>query len=99
MKYRTGKVKGKKYANAYYGRECLSQQEWDVWCEKSKSEFLELWNKWVKSGWDRNNAPSIDRIDNSRGYITGNLQWVTNRENISKYIKEKWGENNSHFNK
>jgi hypothetical protein len=29
---------------------------------------------------------SLDRIDNSKGYIEGNVQWVTHQANVSKHI-------------
>lgn len=28
---------------------------------------------------------SLDRIDSSKGYIEGNVQWVTYRANVSKH--------------
>ena len=30
------------------------------------------------------NAPSIDRIDNNRGYVSGNVLVVSNRANLLK---------------
>lgn len=91
LKYRGGKIKGKQYQNSYYGRECLSQQEWEKWCKQSEKTFLTLWKHWVESGWDHNKAPSIDRIDDKLGYIIGNLQWKTAEGNLNKYLNEKWG--------
>lgn len=32
------------------------------------------------------NEASLDRIDSSKGYIEGNVQWVTSQANISKHI-------------
>ena len=29
---------------------------------------------------------SIDRIDNSKGYVEGNVQWVTYQANVSKHV-------------
>lgn len=29
---------------------------------------------------------SLDRIDSSKGYIEGNVQWVTQQANLSKHV-------------
>ena len=29
---------------------------------------------------------SLDRIDNSKGYVEGNVQWVTYQANVSKHV-------------
>lgn len=92
LKYRGGRIKGKQYRNSYYGREFLSQQEWEEWCEQSKKTFLALWSNWVESGWDRNKSPSIDRIDNRLGYIVGNLQWTTAFGNTQRYLEDLYKE-------
>ena len=33
---------------------------------------------------DRRNSPSLDRLDNSRGYVEGNVAWVCDRINLLK---------------
>lgn len=74
--------------NSYYGREYLTKKEWEQWCEESAGTFFSLWNNWAESGYKRGLTPSIDRIDNSKGYILGNLQWLTTEGNRLKYQKE-----------
>ena len=32
------------------------------------------------------NNPSLDRIDSSKGYIEGNVQWVTYQANLNKHV-------------
>lgn len=76
---------GKSNHPSYNGMEIMPFEEWVQWCEGTKKIFMRLFRNWVKSGWDRNLAPSIDRIDNSVGYIDGNIQWLTNHENTIKH--------------
>ena len=81
MKRRCG---GKSNHHSYDGMEIMPFDEWLEWCEETRPRFMKLFNGWIKSSWDRNKAPSIDRIDNSLGYIRGNIQWMTNYENTLK---------------
>lgn len=39
--------------------------------------------EWGQKGWS-DNAPSLDRIDNTKGYIKGNVVVVSNRANLLK---------------
>lgn len=78
------RCEGKTNHHSYDGKEIMSFNEWLKWCEETRPRFMKLFNGWVKSSWDRNKAPSIDRIDSSRGYIKENIQWITNYENTLK---------------
>lgn len=62
----------------------MTKEEWLDFCEESKEVFLRLYNEWKDSGFKRENAPSIDRVDNSRGYDRDNVQWLSNSENVAK---------------
>lgn len=53
-----------------------------------------LWNLWLSQNGqcaitgdtiDSIKKASLDRIDSSRGYVEGNVQWVTYRANVSKH--------------
>jgi len=59
--------------------------------EYSRSEFVDylmndtnyinLHNEWVESGYDNALVPSADRLDNTKGYSLDNIQIVTWKEN------------------
>ena len=72
-----------------FGKDFLSKSEWLEWCNTKENylKFIELYNAWVKSNFDRKLCPSIDRIDNKVGYIPSNLQWLTLSQNCKKYNK------------
>ncbi len=55
--------------------------EWVIF----QSNFKELYNNWVKNGYQKDFTPSIDRLDESKGYSFNNIQLVTWKEN---YMKE-----------
>lgn len=73
--------------NSYYGREFISLAEWDLWCKQTEKTFLSLWKVWKDSNFDRRYTPSIDRIDDSKGYVLGNIQWLTLHNNIEKFAQ------------
>jgi len=75
---------GKSNHRSYDNMEILTFDEWMRWCDENKDIFMRLFNEWIESGWDRNKSPSIDRIDNSRGYVIGNIQWMTTHDNTIK---------------
>ena len=69
---------------SYNGRSIMSKDEWNDFCNESRDVFMELYLKWQESGFKIALSPSIDRIDNSRGYDRDNVQWLTNSENLRK---------------
>lgn len=79
MLSRVSGVQKKKF-HLYEGKEILSKQEFYSWAQSSE-DFDRLYWAWVASGFERKLAPSVDRIDPSRGYIVGNMQWLTHSEN------------------
>jgi len=49
--------------------------------------FEELYNNWVKHGYDKWYKPSVDRLNDDKGYSFSNIQLVTWKENSDKQHK------------
>ena len=83
------RCEGRSSNKSYAGRAFLTMEEWEVFCEKTHSQFMMLYKRWQDSGYDKWLSPSIDRIDNGGGYTVDNIQWLTMADNDDKYRKEK----------
>jgi len=46
--------------------------------------YWKLYEEWVNSGYQHRNTPSVDRIDNTRGYHIDNIQFLTQAQNAVK---------------
>lgn len=77
----TSRVKGilKKKAHLYEGLDILPKEEFYAW--SLNSNYPQLLEAYKESGYDAKLAPSVDRIDSSRGYVLDNMRWVTHSEN------------------
>lgn len=73
--------------NRYKKLKLLSKDDWTVWTSHHMTKFLKLYRNWQKNGYKVSSAPSIDRIDNSRGYEADNMQWLTQSQNARKQNK------------
>lgn len=58
-------------------------QQFSEFLSKNK-KFKVLYREWVESGFNRRLTPSIDRIDNTKGYELKNIQIMTTYENLLK---------------
>ncbi len=68
-------------AHLYEGKSLdFTCEEFYDWAFQQES-FLEMFDAYRDSGWDRKLCPSIDRIDSSKGYSFDNIEWVTHSEN------------------
>lgn len=70
----------KKKKHLYEGLPILPKEDFYKWA-KSSSEFHRLFDEWEKSGYKCGESPSVDRIDPNKGYIIGNMRWLSHREN------------------
>lgn len=77
----------------YEGRFLIPRDTFYEWSNKNE-KFQTLYKDYVVSGYDRKLAPSVDRIDSSKGYELDNIEWVTMSENsrrgaLSRHNKQK----------
>ena len=83
-----GRVRRKQRGAA--GKPVLTIEEWEQFCIKTDADLDRLLTIWKKSGYKRELAISVDRIDNNRGYEQDNLQWLSTLDNTMKYaIQDK----------
>lgn len=90
----TSRVKGilKKKAHLYKGLEILDKDTFYSW-SKENEDYKNLHKDWVDSGYECRLAPSIDRVDSSKGYVMGNIRWLphwlnSKLGNESRYRKD-----------
>lgn len=74
----TGVLKNK--SHLYEGKEILDKNEFYEW-SLNNEEFIRLFQNYIESGFSIKQAPSIDRIDSSKGYTKCNMRWITHSEN------------------
>ena len=55
-----------------------------------RHNFKKIYNEWVESGYAMSLSPSVDRINNKKGYLINNIQIVTLGDNVKK---DRRGEN------
>lgn len=54
----------------------------------SSQEFANLRDEWLRSGCDDWLVPSVDRVDNDKGYTADNIRFTTRRENVTRGVRE-----------
>lgn len=67
----------------YTGLGIMPKEEFVAWAT-ADAVYRALHAAWVKSAYERKLSPSIDRIDTQRGYVRGNVQWLTLSDNSRK---------------
>lgn len=87
MKQRTEGRTKRKYT--CLGKKIMTKEEFIDWCYEKNNfdKFIKLHNKWRKEKYIRIYAPSIDRVDNNKGYTIDNIRWITQQQNSKKYNK------------
>ena len=86
------------FVRKYKSNAALRDIKWDITFEHLADLLIEQDFKCALTGWDIDamevnvNTASLDRIDSSKGYIEGNVQWVHKMVNMSKqqYTQEEF---------
>jgi len=91
MKSRISGVQKQKY-HLYANKYLMPKEEFYAWA-KNNDDFKLLFNNYKESNYSRKLAPSVDRLDSSKGYEIDNMQFVTHSENsrrgtISRFNKK-----------
>lgn len=74
-----------KYTSA--GLPFLSKDEFRGWCYQTRDIYTQLYKVWSDNNFDEKLAPSVDRIDNNKGYEMDNIQWLSKSDNNKKSNK------------
>jgi len=66
----------KQKAHLYEGLEILDKETFYAWSLENE-DYKTLFANWVDSDYDVKVGPSIDRIETDKGYVMGNIRWIT----------------------
>lgn len=73
-----------KSKSRYIGLELMSKEDWKLFLEDTIEDRKVLWDEYVASGFKLRFAPSLDRIDPTKGYIQNNCRWIRQHENSAR---------------
>lgn len=76
-------------AHLYVGKDVLPREEFYQWA-LSDPAFHVLFTTWEQSGYPRQLAPSVNRIDPLRGYTIDNIEWITHSQNSAGGGRNRW---------
>jgi hypothetical protein len=79
MKSRVTGVQKQKF-HLYKGKVLFDRDDFYTWA-LTQPKFHELFEAYEASNYERKLAPSVDRVDSSKGYTFDNVEWVTMLEN------------------
>lgn len=73
------------HSNAH-GKELMSRDEFFAWCKDWQNlvDFITVYMQWAEEDFNPWLSPSVDRIDNRRGYVADNIQWLATGHNLEK---------------
>lgn len=73
----------KQKAHLYLGLPLLDRDSFYAWANLQMT-FHDLFQMWWLSGYNRKLTPTVDRINSSKGYEIGNMEWVTHSVNSQR---------------
>lgn len=82
MKRRVNGKGNVKNPHLYTGLPILTKEAFVVWA-KNHPDFLNLYKCWVANDFDRKLTPSVNRMNSKKGYILGNIEWMTTSQNCA----------------
>jgi len=90
QKARDARRKGKSY---WAGLPIIERDEFVKWATENP-HFNRLFDAWEATGYIQRFVPTVDRVDPTKGYIIGNMEWVmmsenSHRANVSRGKKMK----------
>lgn len=87
-----GMIKHSKNRN--YSEPNFTNKQFKEWCF-SNTEFINIYDKWAESKYNKWNKPSVDRINNYKSYTFDNIRIVTWLENFESAIQDILNGNNT----
>lgn len=92
MKSRITGVQVSKY-HLYSGKELLDKEEFYQWA-KNHPDFQSMFEIYKNSNHAQKLAPTVDRIESSKGYSLDNMRWLTHSENSRLGALSRHGKSN-----
>lgn len=81
----------KKTKDLYYGVKVLITKEEFINFSLNNSDYILIYNKWKKTGYNRKLSPSIDRIDSDLHYSLDNIRWLPCGIHSTLTNNKRWG--------
>lgn len=64
----------------------FTKSEFEIWLEGN--DFNSKYNSWVEGGYQKNDKPSVDRLDDYKGYSFDNMRLVTWKDNHDHQVDD-----------
>lgn len=80
MKKRVTTGSNTKRPDLYVGKPIMPKDVFMNWA-KNHPDFLQMYKRWTLCNFDRKMTPCVNRMNSAKGYILGNVEWLTNSQN------------------